>query len=125
MSDADTNGSRPAPGETNIEAVLDRFNRRLRTIEERLEDVEAAVDGGRTHNIQQVLEHAQRVAHGDTAVLKYDEVMAAAGVSAPTAYSYIDELVENNDAVWREDREDGVKRIAVDVTAFNPPKTGP
>lgn len=43
MSDAETNHARAAPGQTNIEAVLDRFNQRLRTMENQVDEMQSQI----------------------------------------------------------------------------------
>lgn len=95
----------------NLGTVINRLVDRIDELEDRLEAVEA---DDRDDHLQRVIDHADRKNRGSTAALNYAEVMAAADVSAPTAYSYMDELAENHDRVREDTALDGSKRILID-----------
>lgn len=91
--------------------VITKLRDRIDELEERLEAAEA---DDRDAQLQRVIDHADRRSRGGTVPLDYAEVMAAADVSAPTAYSYMDELAENHDRVRPDTSEGGTKRILID-----------
>lgn len=95
----------------NLGTVINRLVDRIDELESRLEAVEA---NDRDAQLQRVIDHADRKNRGGTVVLKYAEVMAAADVSAPTAYSYMDELAEKHDRVQGDTAGDGTRRILID-----------
>lgn len=95
----------------NLPAVIGRLIDRIDELEERVRDLEHT---DRADRLDRVIEHADRSRRGDGDVtLGYSEVMAAAGVSAPTAYSYMDELSENHSRVEKVSGESGVTRLVI------------
>lgn len=96
---------------TNLGAVITRLRDRIDELEDRLEAVEA---NDRDAQLQRVIDHADRKNRGGSVALGYAEVMAAADVSAPTAYSYMDELAEKRDRVRANTAQDGTQRIIID-----------
>lgn len=110
------NGSIAIGDVANLAAVIEKQASRIRELEDRVAALENATDE-RDDRLERVLAHAERIGRGDTAALSYSDVMAAAGVSAPTAYAYMDELVQTNDRVRRDlkhETDAGKRRILVD-----------
>lgn len=111
-TEAESNGYIGIGQVDNLAAIIERMGDRIRELEDRVAELERDDRAGR---LQRVVEHADRLSRGSEVALNYSEVMAAAGVSAPTAYSYMDELVANHERVRRDlHSPSDVKRIIVE-----------
>lgn len=111
-SDTESNGHIGIGQVDNLAAIIERMGERIRELEGRVAELERDDRAGR---LRRVVEHADRLSRGSEVAMNYSEVMAAAGVSAPTAYAYMDDLVANHDRVRRDlHSPSDVKRIIVE-----------
>lgn len=100
---------------------LDEIDDRIAELESeiaRIDDLEAALEevkqagGGRSDRIERILQHAARIQRDEEDVgMDYSQVMAAADVTAPTAYGYMDSIADRYDFVQKHKTAAGKTRI--------------
>lgn len=127
--DSDGNGTVAIADIDNLGAVLNRFRDRLDSIEATNEELREEIENlkqerdGREVRLDRVIGHARRAQQdGEDVDLDYSEVMAAADVTAATAYSYMDTLAERHETVSKVKSQSGKMRLVVDGGHFNAQK---
>lgn len=120
-TDRDGNGTVAISDVDNLGAVLDRVMERIDDLEESHQELADQLNrlknekGSREAKLDRVIAHAARVQRdGEDVNLDYSEVMAAAGVSPPTAYSYIDTLAEERELAEKKTSVSGKTRLVLD-----------
>lgn len=110
-----------------LEALVEALQRKLNFQAKRLERLAPKADeignngqDSRQARLEKILQHATRMQRdGEDVAMDYSDVMAAAGVSAPTAYSYMDYLENTHDFVQKRKTESGKTRLFVDGSRLN------